>query len=172
MNYKLLIIGVVTVAALILGGLWIADMNSSVDQPDKRGETPAGALSGPDIPSDYLTVGGVRRNYYHQDMGRATTTICAARAPAATSTLEGVFAVFGSTATSAATTVTLGLGTNSNSTSTAFTTVALDPNDSTHFSFASSTVIGPNNWVTLALKGGTGPHSPTGTCNFIFQSAI
>lgn len=172
----------------VLGFSWVANMDGGVGTPDStvddeqrlggaesqdNGEEQTfGALTGPDIPSKFLRVGGVTFHYHHQNFSSATTTICSAQAPAATSTLQSVFAVFGNSS-STATTIDLGYGTNSNSTTTTITSAALAPNDNTHFSFASTTVIAPNTWVTIGMQGGdTGVFSPTGTCNIIFQSAI
>ena len=46
------------------------------------------AVSSPDIPSPYLTYGGVRRwARYDRDLTQASTTVCAIQSPVSTSTL-------------------------------------------------------------------------------------
>lgn len=83
MNKKLLAAGVIV--ALLAG--W----TGAALQPDVRVEVPAapqlGALSGPDLPYDHISVGGVARYSLRRELATATTTPCRIQAPSSTSTL-------------------------------------------------------------------------------------
>ena len=152
MNKKLLAGGVVI--ALLAG--WVG----AGLQPDPVAPAPQlGALSGPDIQSPYLSVGGVRKEYRSSTLS-ASTTPCALQAPAATSTLVN-FGVRLSTASSTATVWTLAKATTAFATTTAFDQFSVGSGalGAFYVGHASSTapdengVIAPSNYVVVGVQG-------------------
>lgn len=127
-----------------------------------------GALTGPDIPYQYISVGGVQMYSANVAFTTGTTTPCAIQSPAATSTLVMFGAQF-DTSTTSATTVRFTKGTAMQATTTALSgQLALAANAKGEF-VASSTpeatfIIAPNNWVQVSLVGGSGTVSPVGSC--------
>lgn len=122
-----------------------------------------GALTGPDISSPYLSVGGVREEYRHQTLATATTTPCAIQSPAATSTLNYA-ALRIDTATSTATTWTLAKATSAYATTTklagfslgsgAFGTMNASTTPSTSTTIIDDTnVIAPNTYLVWGVAG-------------------
>lgn len=90
-----------------------------VNQPVPR---VLGALTGPEIPSDYVTFGGLRHEYRVGTLRAATTTPCALMSPPATSTLlVGTLQVL--VGTSTATTWSIAKATTAFATTTNFATV-------------------------------------------------
>jgi len=130
---KNLLIGALVVVALLLGLNLGGDKLVPVEAPK------LGALSSPDIQSNWLRVGGVLREYRSKELATATTTICSFQAPAATSTL--VFAsVNFSTGSSTAITLVLGSATTQ---------------------FATSTLIGAETWAVGSGVTGAVTHVAT-----------
>lgn len=77
---KSIILGVVALVVSIVAVL-------TPGMPGQNGQDGIGAVSGPDISSPYISINGVRTFYERAIPRNATTTICALRSPAATSTL-------------------------------------------------------------------------------------
>lgn len=96
MNKKILAGGVVIV---LLAG-WVG----AGLQPDPVAPAPQlGALSGPDIQSPYLKVGGVKREYRYVAFTGATSTPCSVVSPAATSSLRTAWLQINTASTTATT---------------------------------------------------------------------
>ena len=127
-----------------------------------------GALTGPDIPYQYISVGGVQMYSTNIGFTKDTTTPRAIQSPAATSTLT-LFAAKFDVSTTSATTVRFTRGTAPQATTTALSgQLALAANARGSF-VASSTpeatfIVPPSNWVQVSLVGGSGTVSPVGTC--------
>lgn len=110
---KLLVAGVAL--ALVLGGISLSRppvVERVVDQAPV-----VGALTGPDIQSPYLRVGGVMHEYRQKSLATGTTTPCIVQSPTATSTLVHAALRIG-TATSSATTWTVAKNTSGGSATT------------------------------------------------------
>lgn len=186
-NSLTIIVSVVASVILVwgfgLGGKNIETVTKEVVKEVKETGQSLGALSGPDIPFDYLGWGGVRTYSQAMDMRVATATVCAIQSPAATSTLvNGPVARFELASTSAvtlwvakaatafaSTTVitTYSLGASAQATVMASSSPTMTVVDST-FVFA------PNTWLTVgmtgAIKGGsdTGQTGTRGECQAQF----
>ena len=75
-----------------------------------------GALTGPDLPYDYLSVGGIRHHYFLKtSFGTPTTTPCAFAVPKGTSTLVSAVIRMGATTSAQVINVYKGIGPNSTS---------------------------------------------------------
>lgn len=133
-----------------------------------------GAVSGPDINSPYLNVNGVTEWYYSSSPKTASSSICAFKTPAATSTLQFAslkvtggltgalyFEIGKSTVMDATTT---SLGTYAAGSGTKFTmvasTTAVDNVDE-NWMFA------PSNWLVFKTSS-TSPAQITGSCKAVF----
>lgn len=94
---KKIIIAVVILAVVVVGW-FLLQKSETVPPPDLP--RPLGALTGPDIPFDYLCTGGVCNYYRHVSLRTAGGTTggtfvpCSMRAPGATSTLVRATASF------------------------------------------------------------------------------
>lgn len=137
--------------------------------------TPAfGALSGPDITSPYLSVNGVTTWYTKRALSTATTTVCAIKAPAATSSLQAASVLFRVSSTTASS-VVLAKATTAFATTTKIgNTIAIAANAQSSIvsttTSASGTVFAPNEWLVVGMSGGTGTFSPVGSCQAEFQT--
>lgn len=111
-------------------------------------------------------------------MNLATTTVCAIKSPAATSTLVRASASFSVSSTTAsivamtksatafATTTLIGggaLAANAQGTFNATTTLT------TETSLDGTRVFGPSQYLVVGMQGGVGTFSPTGWCNATFE---
>ena len=145
------------------------------------GQPQLGALTGPDIPSQYLNVGGVRHEYRSiSTVTKSTTTPCMIQAPTSTSTL--IFTSFNVTsATGTARVFYLSKGATYNATTTELKSESVAANETAVLTggAASTTqgkvsgsignVISPSHWVVWSIKGGTTPDDGiTGNCNAEF----
>lgn len=153
MNNKLLV-GIALAVLAVLGGLWL-------DKPEPVVvERQLGALAGPDIPYQYLNVGGLRHEFRSMVLATATTTPCALQSPAASSTLLHAGLRI-STATSTATVWTASKAATAFATTTAFDQFSLGSGvqGSMFVGAASSTapdeasVIGPSQWIVWGVQG-------------------
>jgi hypothetical protein len=144
-----------------------------------------GALTGPEIPYDYFSFGGVRRFAGHMDFNTASTTLCSIKSPAATSTLIFASAQV-SQATNTAIVIDFAKSSIMDATTTKLgTTFSLAANLKSSLIFASSTdsrvlsdiqlnqIFGPNTRFNVKFGGGAGPSTGThgigGTCNATFE---
>lgn len=138
----------------------------------KADDMTVGALTGPDIPYNYLKWGGVAVYAGNSTtLASATTTPFAIQAPSATSTLQlgsgCSFSVSSTTAkairfakaTTAYATTTLLFGANVSANAQA-TVVATTTTD--------NFVFGPNEWLVMSMVGGTGVDSPVASCSARF----
>src|ERR1035437_3209738 len=145
------LIGAGVVLALILGGFGaLKSSPASVVVPQ-----PLGSISGPDIQSSYLRIGGVMRVYARQDMKTATTTLCAMISPVATSTIFSANWIIG-TGTTTASAIDIGYGSTAFATSTnllAGTAVASgaqgDANWTATGNGTGDDIVGPNTYVIV-----------------------
>ena len=135
-----------------------------------------GSVASPDIQSPYFSFGGVREWGIRTDsLTQATTTVCALRAPASTSTLNFASIQFKVSSTTASL-VTMVRAPTAYATTTAagatsLGTVSLTANGQGML-VASSTQLyqfTPNSWLVVGMQDTTaeataGTFSPTGTC--------
>lgn len=131
-----------------------------------------GATPGPDISSPFLTVNGVKTWYNRQAMKTATTTVCAIKSPAATSTLVDASAQF-SVSTTSASVITMARG------ATAYATTSIIGSQVAVSAGAQVTMIGtttapgsifaPNTFFVVGMQGNPGTYSPSGYCQAVFR---
>lgn len=137
-----------------------------------------GALSSPDIPSPYLTFGGVRRWAYNIAMTQGTTTPCIIPAPAATSTLVKA-SVTVQVASSTAQTITIAKNAGNLNASTTLIAAATLAGNGQGTLVASSTPTGalldgtntfaPSANLVVTMTGGQGTSNPVGRCIGVFE---
>ena len=77
---KTIWIATVAVLVIAIGGVFLPRGNTVVERI-------VGAISSPDIQSSYLSVNGLTHEYRRESLTLSTTTVCALKSPAATSTL-------------------------------------------------------------------------------------
>jgi hypothetical protein len=172
------------VIALVVGvAAYTREVPTAVPAPTP---TSLGAVANPDLASPYFAFGNVRHWASGFDATVASTTICRAQSPAATSTL--VRSTFReTTATGTALFVTVAKTTNGNSTQASSTVLALGTlaasvkgdfifNASStetglgtgNGNVVGSTVFGPNEYITWTVTGGaSGINTHLGTGNRI-----
>lgn len=164
MNIKLIVVALVAIV-IAIGGYMFPKVQS-----------PLGSVVGPDSYFEYVANNDLQKYGQTVTLRTATTTICAIKSPAATSTLTfaGVkFAVSSSTAS----TVTLAKATTAYATTTQIgNLVAIAANgQSTILAtstaaniIAQDTVFAPNTFFVVGMAGGVGTFSPTGSCSAEF----
>lgn len=82
MNKTLITVSAIAIVSMIITGVVILKpVNVKVELPN------VGALAGPDIPYNWLTVGGVGYEFGSMTIRTSSTTVCSFQSPAATSTL-------------------------------------------------------------------------------------
>lgn len=86
MNIKNLVVPLIGILAV--AALWIGITNSRKEPTIVEKKTlPVGALAGPDIPYNYLSIGGLITYYAHADLAATSSVPCALQSPSSTSTL-------------------------------------------------------------------------------------
>lgn len=139
-----------------------------------------GAVSGPDISSEYLRWGtgyGIRVVQHALPLRTGSTTVCSIQSPLATSTLVsgGVSMTVSSTTAS---TVTLAKALGPGASTTLIGAIPVAANAQVTL-VASSTptvyntnVFSPGTWFNVTMTGGQGTFSPTGVCHATFEEYL
>ena len=167
---KKIIIGVVIVVVLILAFVYLYPTKTQVITNN------LGALAGPDISSTYMSFNGNRYEYRKMAMASATTTICAMRAPAATSTLE-VASFQITTGTSTAATIDLATSTTAFATTTNLITAKSISSGAQGYAYwhpvggsINDATLAPSEWVVVKTAGaGLGGYTYGGNCQAVFK---
>lgn len=128
-----------------------------------------GAISSPDIMSNWLGLGGGRVWNYTIPFTTSTTTVCAITSPAATSTLLFGGVLF-TTSSTTASTVTLAKATTAFATTTSLGASALTANGQGYVvaSTTGSHIFSPSTYFVVGMAGGVGNFSPVGSCTATF----
>lgn len=156
----IIVIALVAFVGLVLGVRNYNRQGITVINPPGPPSKPIGSLTGPDISSRYLTVGGVRHEYRRVPLNTATTTPCALDTPAATSTLLH-FSLRLTTASSTASVWTAAKASTPYATTTAFDQFSVGSGAvATMFVGAASStvpdevsVIAPSQYVVWGVQG-------------------
>jgi hypothetical protein len=160
-------------AVLLTAGVFVTGQHTGQPQA-------FGAISSPDIPSPYLSFGGVRRWAGHSEsLNQATTTVCAIQAPAATSTLiSGGIRLSVSSTTSS--TITIAKASTATATTTIIATGSVGANAQATILAASSTysagaltdrIFAPNQYLVFNMSTTTGgTFSPSGVCQATWEA--
>lgn len=164
------IIGAIAVLALIVGVGSFFKGGSPVQQM-------VGSVTGPDLYSPYFTVNGVKQEYRKQGLVSATTTPCAIKSPASTSTLVSSRLNI-STGTSTDGLFTLATSSTAFATTTPLFTFGQPANLTRTFQFIASTTnasgtaqtIAPNTYLVFGVAGLTYGYTYAGTCDAIFNA--
>lgn len=168
------VITAVLVSAVVTAGLFaFKDVNVTV-QPVINTESPTyGATPGTDIDSPFTTQNGLRTWAYRKGLATATTTVCAIKSPAATSTLTHASFVL-TTSSTTASTMRISKDTTAFATTTALWDEAVGVGaqavlvGSTTPTTYEALVFNPNTYVVFSLTGGNGTFSPVGSCSAQF----
>lgn len=165
MSNKVISVALVAVVVIAIGGYVFPKVQGSL-----------GAVSGPDSYFSYVANNDLQKYGQTVQLRTATTTVCAIKSPAATTTLAlaGVrFAVSSTTAS----TVTIAKAATAFATTTALASVALSANaqgtvvastTATGATLDGTNVFAPNTFLVVGMSGGTGTFSPVGTCSAEF----
>lgn len=131
----------------------------------------AGALAGPDIPFNYLRVGGLAQYSFEVPMvSTASTTLCAVPITATSSLLDAAISI----TVGSSTTALLDLATSTSQYATTSATTLLKAQATTasamnYFSFDpvnNNNILSPGQFLLLAVEGpGNGGFQYTGTCS-------
>jgi hypothetical protein len=162
MNTKIIVVALVAIV-IAAGGYMFPKVQNHV-----------GSVVGPDSYFEYVANNGLQKYGQTVSLQTATTTVCAIKSPAATSTL--VFAgVRFSTSSTTASTVSLAQATTAYATTTNINTYAVSANAqativaSTTGSVAGdATIFAPNTFFVVGMAGGIGTFSPVGSCSAEF----
>jgi hypothetical protein len=146
--------------------------------PTDGGES-LGATASPDVPYNYMRIGGITKYYIIGAMKTATTTLCSFVNPfgAATSTLESFdYEITTGTSTAATLVVNASTGAYASSTATNIVsaqTVASGATDSMSWMSAATADLGevsPNEYILLQTEGaGLSGYTFTGRCQAVFR---
>ena len=162
-EYKTAIVAAISALVVVVG--WNV---AFAPQDGAPGKNAFGALSGPDIPSNYLQWGGVRvENYSTSALNSATTTPMAIQSPAATSTLSLGSGCHFEVSSTTAKAVRFAKATSPNATTTFLFGANIAANAKGSIAATTTTdnfVFAPNNWLVMSMVGGTGVDSPTAEC--------
>lgn len=161
---------VTAAAAIVLAGIGtitaVTALNAVHSQPQPP--TNVGSVTGPDLPFSYLGVGGVRSYKSRTDsLNQASTTACSMQTPNATTSLRSL--TFNElTGTSTATIVTVATSTVPSASTTPLMTYSVDSTALANIAYAPTTsqasILAPNTYVNVTIKGGTGTFSLSGDC--------
>lgn len=184
----LLIYGIAV--ATIGGSFWdkVAQYTADrVEIPVLSEEPLIGALTSPDIQSLYLSVNGIRDNFFRVPLIQGSSTICSAVSPVGTSTLiYGVISIKTSTttiayydiarATNNNTATTTTLGSTQNVVANGYTVIVASTSPATANLLIPGSVIGGSQYY-VNVKGSFGDSSgttapnmaPVGYCQFVFR---
>ena len=147
MNYKNIIISVVVALVVVVGLAFLGVFDGRDGQDGRNGTNGIGSPA-----FNYTNNGGVLVYYRNAAIKNATSTLCAFRSPAATSTLtHASFTI--NTATATAQTIYIGRGANTQATTTALMTIGMAANSKQEGLYASSTQFRPNQYVTFDFNG-------------------
>lgn len=167
-----IVITSLTTAILVLGGFLA--FAPRVEAP-KPSQDQVGALSGPDIPSPYLSFGGVRQWAGNTPLRTGTSTVCSIQSPAATTTLVAATARLDSIA-SYVTSWQIGKDPTAFSTTTALASMTFAANATgsivaTSTSGLTDTLIAPNSFINLKLAttSASATFAPVGNCAAVFR---
>ncbi len=165
------IVGLLVVAVISLG------LYTFISPVKEVVSNTVGAVTGPDSFFPCETHNGVGRCFNRTTLRTATTTVCAIKSPAATSTLvTNSIQLTTSTTTAYATTIAKA--------ATAFATTTVLGNSVTYSGGAQSTQVasstaanftakdftfGPSQWLVVGMQGSGGTFSPVGTCEATFE---
>ena len=173
---KLLIAGVLV--AIVASAVALVSTKTVVVNQTQPATQNYGAVSGPDMPFQYISVGGVARYHYSLPLATGTTSPCSIQSPAATSTLVSAGIQF-TTSSTTATAITIARGTAMTATTTSIgTDYAIAANKtamivaSTTATAGDATIFPPNTWFNVGMKGGVGTHDAVGVCHAIFESYL
>lgn len=165
MNSKILWVAVVVVAIIAAGAYLFPKVQS-----------PLGSVVGPDSYFEYVANNDLQKYGQTVTLRTATTTVCAIKSPAATSTLSFAGVRF-TVSSSTAATIALAKAT------TAYATTTILGNEVTLAAGAQATIVAtstatnlnlgnytfaPNNWLVVGMRGGIGTFSPIGSCSAEF----
>ncbi len=132
-----------------------------------------GALTSPDLPYPYISVGGVRKwSTKLETLIQATTTVCAIQSPAATSTLRFGSIRFVIASSTVATRATIAKATTPWATTTSLGAANIASNGAGTILATTTQVVpiddvivfAPSTYFVVGLQGGVGSFTPTGTC--------
>lgn len=180
-NLPIVLVGLVAAVGLVLG----------IVGKDSAPVTKLGALSGPEIPYEFLSWGassGVRLWSTGRGLTQASTTVCAIQSPAATSTLVRGGVSFTVSSTSALAAIDIAKGTALNASTTLIRTSSLAAGAQGTIIAASTTldslaltnsIFAPNQWFVVKVAGGVTAGDtagtgfvPTGSCHATFEEYI
>lgn len=138
-------------------------------EPGKDGEV-VGAISSPDIASNWIKVGGVEHYAQSMTLTQGASTTCSLQGPSATSTLVAAGVHF-DTASSSALKVELGRANTAFATTTLIgTTYNIAANARATIVASSSpahgdaVLFGPNDWFNAKIAQGNANSAPVGRC--------
>lgn len=156
--------------SVAVGGVFLTH-SAPVQAPQP---TPApGALTGPDIPFNYLKWGagfGIAQYPVGYPLNQATTTVCSVLSPSATSTIADPLVFREDTSSTTATVLTLATSTNSTASTSPLYFWNIPANTQFSASYvASSTIVAPNTYFNWTQSGGNGTFSQPGSCGMQFN---
>ncbi len=165
------IVALVAVLVIAIGGYVFPKVTAVQSVKD------VGAVVGPDTYFSYVANNNVQKYAIKKGFTSATTTVCAVKSPAATSTLS-LAAVNFFVSSSTASTVTLAIAATPYATTTVLNIVSFAAN-AQGVAIASSTpvlatgapnslVVSPNQFFVVGMAGGIGTFSPAGSCTAEF----
>ena len=170
-----IVLGVITaiVLSLVAIGRPTPEKEKIVERVVEK--APLGAISSPDLPWSYFSVGGNRIfALSNSSLTQASTTICAIQSPAATSTLmTDMTGIQITTSSTTASKITIAKATTAFATTTligdqfnigADATANIQASTTALQYVAAAHVFAPNTWLVFGMQGGNGTHSPAGTC--------
>lgn len=166
--------GVLAVAIVLVG--FVAFTKSVNTETVVKEVQKLGSVVSSELSTNFFSFGELRQWAYHPKFNVATTTICAIKSPAATSTLDlsKTGARFDVSSTTASV-VTIAKATTPYATTTIIGNqyaIAANAQAAIHASttatqqVAATEVLAPNTWIVFGMQGGTGgTFSPSGQCS-------
>lgn len=167
---------ILTIAVLILGAFGFLNSKQTQSILDKVNETPkennVGAVTGPDIYSDYMSVNGSVLYVRRMNLRSATTTVCSLITPPATTTLQSATVELRS-GTTTAMAIAIGTATNNGATTTRLAYQQLAASQTYNLVSTSTALtdllIAPSTFINVVMAGAPGGDfanfAPRGTCN-------
>lgn len=177
MNKKDISIGLLVAALVGLSFLYITKPVEKVTERIIEKQVSAGSVTGPEVFSDYFSIGGVVKYFYRVPMTVASTSLCSIKSPAATSTIAYINWIVNKGTTTAAY-ITIATSTGAYATSSSDELVAdtsLASGEQGYVDWRSvgggvqDNIISPSNYVLVKTAGaGLGGYTYTGYCQVEF----
>lgn len=165
-------IGVLAIAIVVGFGAYVAGQHLG-NAPVSPDSPNPGSITSPDLPYNYIGVGGIETYTYQMALVAPTTTPCTILSPAGTTTLE-IFTFNVTTGTSTAGLITLATSTVPNATTSLITTKTIGASTLGTMQWhggSDNSLVSPNTYLVAGVANAPTPgFTYIGSCSATFRT--